>query len=190
MTVALLALIAYVTFNTLSSEHGSSTGPLAGQPMGQFAAPLVDSTLEGDVNVLQRSGSGKAACDVKGARVLNSCQLVSHRPAALVFINDSDGRCATALGNVVAAARAFAKVNVAAIVIGGQRDAARALLAAHRWRVPVAQDRDGALANLYGVAVCPQIVYLSRGGVVDAVSVGTVSAAELQRRLAAISEAG
>ena len=187
-TTALIALIAYVTFNTLSSERGSSTGPLAGEPMAQFAAPLVDSSLEGDVNVIQRSGSGTVACDVKGARVLNSCQLVANRPAALIFINDSDGRCANALDDLVAAARRFPKLNVAAIVIGGQRDAARTLISDHRWRVPVAQDRDGALANLYGVAVCPQIVYLRRGGVVDGVSVGDPSAAELQRRLAAISE--
>ena len=32
------------------------------------------------------------------------------------------------------------------------------------WRFPVGYDRDGALANLYGVAVCPQITLADRGG--------------------------
>ncbi len=37
------------------------------------------------------------------------------------------------------------------------RDALRRLVERHRWSFPVAQDRDGILANLYAVAVCPQI---------------------------------
>uniref|UniRef100_A0A6J6A003 Unannotated protein n=1 Tax=freshwater metagenome TaxID=449393 RepID=A0A6J6A003_9ZZZZ len=118
--------------------------------------------------------------------MLNSCELVERTPAALVFINDGEGRCATTLDQVVAGARKFPRVKVAAVVIGGERSRARSLLAAHRWSIPVAQDRDGALSNLYGVAVCPQVVFLREGGVVDAVSVGEVSAAELSRRLSAI----
>ncbi len=189
LVVALILLVAYVTYNTATGERGSSTGPAAGTAMIQFAAPLVGSSLQGDVNVAQRSAASptvKAACDLRGPAILNSCDLVRGQAALLVFIDSSEGRCARTLDQVIRVAAEYPKLRVAAIVIRGERSQARALLASHAWRVPVAEDRDGALANLYGVAVCPQIVYLRSGGTVDAVSVGEVGDLELNRRLRAL----
>ncbi len=193
LVTAVVLLVAYVTYNTATGERGSSTGPAVGTEMVQFAAPLVDSSLEGDVNVTQRdeaSGTSRAACDLRGSEILNSCQLVRGNPAALVFINSSQGRCAETLDQVIRAATKYRKLRVAAVVIAGERSEAQKLVADHRWTIPVAEDRDGALANLYGVAVCPQIVYLRAGGVVDGVSVGEVSGAELNSRLRALEGAG
>ena len=193
LVVALLLLIAYVTYNTATGEGGSSTGPAPGTAMVQFAAPLVGSSLQGDVNVTQREAATdtlKAACDLRGPAILNSCDLVRGQAAVLVFIDSGEGRCARTLDQVIRAAAKYPKLGVAAVVIAGERSQARALVASHGWRVPVAEDRDGALANLYGVAVCPQIVYLSAGGTVDAVGVGEVGADELNRRLRAIAGSG
>lgn len=193
LVAALVLLVAYVTYNTATGERGSSTGPAAGTAMVQFAAPLVDSSLEGDVNVTQRAaadGTPKAACELRGAAILNSCDLVRGHAAVLVFIDSSEGRCAKTLDQVIGAAAAFPKLRVAAVVIAGDRQAARELVASHAWKIPVGEDRDGALANLYGVAVCPQIVYLRDGGIVDAVSVGEVGADELSGRLRALEEEG
>ncbi len=190
LVAALVLLVAYVTYNTATGERGSSTGPAAGTAMVQFAAPLVSSSLEGDVNVTQRSAASataKAACDLHGPEILNSCQLVRGHPAVLVFIDASEGRCADTLDQVVGAAAGHAGLRVAAVVIAGERADAQALAARHGWKIPVAEDRDGALANLYGVAVCPQIVYLRAGGVVDGVSVGELDDAELNSRLRALT---
>ncbi len=193
LIAALVLLVAYVTYNTATGERGSSTGPLVGAAMAEFAAPLVTSSLQGDVNVTQRgaaSGGVKAACQLHGAGVLNSCELVRGHGAVLVFIDSSEGRCADTLDQVVQAAEPFPALPVAAVVIAGERSEARALVASHGWKIPVAEDRDGALANLYGVAVCPQIVYLKAGGVVAGVTVGGVSGAELNRQLRALERTG
>jgi hypothetical protein len=104
----------------------------------------------------------------------------------LVFINSSEGRCADTLDQVIRAASKYSSPRVAAVVIAGDRSQSRALVASHRWKIPVAEDRDGALANLYGVAVCPQIVYIRAGGVVDGVTVGELGGGELNRQLRAL----
>ncbi len=56
----------------------------------------------------------------------------------------------------------------------------------HGWSFPLAQDRDGAVANIYGVAVCPTVVLAHRGGEVSETLVGSVSAAQLAERVAAL----
>jgi hypothetical protein len=53
--------------------------------------------------------------------------------------------------------------------------------------MPVGVDRDGILADLYGVAVCPQVAFVERGGRVASTSVGTSSRAALDRALAALA---
>jgi hypothetical protein len=46
------------------------------------------------------------------------------------------------------------------------------------------------LANLYGVAVCPQVVYLRRGGEVESVAVGTSTRAATREALRELSVPG
>jgi hypothetical protein len=74
-------------------------------------------------------------------------------------------------------------VQFAAVSIRGERAELRALVRHHGWGFPVGHDRDGVLANLYGVAVCPHLTYALPGGRMTATSVGTLAADALERRL-------
>jgi hypothetical protein len=59
----------------------------------------------------------------------------------------------------------------------------------HGWRFPVAWDHDGILANLFGVAVCPQLTYALPGGVVHDTSVGELDGTALDARLQSLEQA-
>ncbi len=72
-----------------------------------------------------------------------------------------------------AVAQRFPQVGFAAVAIRGDRNDLRKLVHQHGWRFPVAQDRDGAVANVYGVAICPTVVFAARGGVVRATTLGS-----------------
>ena len=50
--------------------------------------------------------------------------------------------------------------------------------------VPVAWDRDGAVANRYAVAICPTITFARQGGEVVGTSLSFLDAEDLERRLA------
>ena len=81
------------------------------------------------------------------------------------------------------AARATPQVRVAAIALRGDRDALRATIRRRGWDFPVAYDRDAILANLYGVAVCPQITFVLPGGKVHDTVVGEQDVGQLRARL-------
>jgi hypothetical protein len=80
-------------------------------------------------------------------------------------------------------------VRIAAVALGGDRAAVRRLIGRRGWDFPVAWDRDAILANLYGVAVCPQVTYVEAGGIVRETTVGELDAAALARRLRALRAA-
>lgn len=185
--IAVFALLVVVALNTLSTPGGSSSGPATGEPMPQFAAPLALSAVKGDVNVATRAGQGAAgdrpACRVRGPGVLNSCDLVRGRPAALAFFVPGRARCVTELDRLSRASRTVPGVRVAAVALRGDRRELAGVVRDHGWRFPVAHDRDAVLGNLYGVAVCPQITYLLPGGDVQGTTVGELSTAELTVRL-------
>lgn len=191
--LALAVLLGWVAWNGIRTDSGSSRGPDRGSEMPPFAAPIAASSLEGDVNVARSAGEGAAgarpACQVRGPDVLNSCDLVARGPAAIAFITAGDRRCADELGRLERQARGTG-VQVAGVIVRGERPEARRLVAARGWRVPVAWDRDGVLANLYGVAVCPQVVYLRRGGEVESVAVGTSTPAATQESLSRLTGRG
>lgn len=191
--VALVGLLAWVGINSLKTDAGSSRGPRAGTQMPPFAAPLAVSGPDSDVNVATRSGEGAAgsrpACDVRGPGILNSCDLVARRPVALSFVAAGDRRCADGFDSLAAAARGTG-VTPAAVIVRGTRSSARQMAAGRGWTGPVGWDRDGVLANLYGVAVCPQVVYLRRGGVVEQVRLGSASRQQLRADLAALARSG
>jgi hypothetical protein len=185
--VVVVLLLAYVSLNTLRSEGPGSEGVKVGARLPPFAAPLALGAVRGDVNVARRAGQGAAgvrpACDVRGPGILNVCELWARGPVVLAFLATRGARCTGELDTLERARRAHPGVGFAAVSIRGDRAELRALVRRHRWGFPVAHDRDGVLANLYGVAVCPHLTYALPGGRVTATSVGTLGPAALERRL-------
>lgn len=188
--VVLVLLVAYAMLTTATTHHVSSVGLRTGARLPPFAVPLALSTLDGDANVATRAGEGAAgarpACTVRGPRVLNVCQLAERGPVALAFFATRGASCTAELDRLERVRRAYPRVQVAAVAIRGDRGAVRALVRGHRWGFPVGYDRDGALANLYGVAVCPQITLAHAGGRVATTIIGEATDARLRRALAAL----
>jgi peroxiredoxin len=189
--VALFLAVVYFTVNTLTTDRASSTGPPVGQRMPAFAAPLALGPLDGDANVATRSGQrnagAKPACRVRGRNILNVCELWERGPVALAFLATRGAQCERELDRLQAVRREFPRVQVAAVAIRGDRGDLRRDVRARGWRFPVGYDRDGAVANLYGVAVCPQITLADRGGRVRKTLIGKVSVADLRRELGALA---
>jgi hypothetical protein len=193
VAVAVFALIVYVSLNTLRSDHVGSRGPKPGSRIPPFAAPLALGDVDGDVNVARKAGQGQAghrpACSVRGPGILNSCQLAERGPFVLAILATRGAKCARQLDVLERARATHPEVQFAAVAIRGDRGDLRALVQRHGWRFPVAYDRDGILANLLGVAVCPTMTYALPGGVVRESTVGAVGAAELDRRIAELERA-
>jgi hypothetical protein len=189
-----LALVAYVSLNTLRTDSVGSEGLEAGAKVPPFAAPLALGSIEGDVNVARKPNQGSAgkrpACTVRGPQILNSCELGERGPYVLAFLATRGAQCTRELDRLARVGARHPDVQVAAIAIRGDRDDLRALVRRHRWRFPVAWDRDGILANLLGVAVCPQLTYALSGGVVQGTSVGELDDAKLDRRFVALEREG
>jgi hypothetical protein len=151
--VALLA-IAYITLNTIrTGSH--KPGLESGKPLPPFAVPLATSNLVGDANVDPRK-----ACRVRGSRILNICQLGERSPVVLTLIaGRAGGNCRRQLDLVEEIRPRFPGVAFAAVSIRGDRVDLRRVVRQHHWGFPVGYDRDGAVANLYGVVVCPTLTF-------------------------------
>jgi hypothetical protein len=191
--VVVVLAIAYVTLNTARSHGPGSEGVRVGTRMPPFAAPLALGGVSGDVNIARRAGQGAAgrrpACEVRGRGIVNVCELWERGPVVLAFLATRGARCTGELDALERVRAGHPGVQFAAVSIRGDRAELRALVRRHGWRFPVAYDRDGILANLYGVAVCPQLTFALPGGRVTATSVGEVDRAGLDRRLAALERA-
>ena len=189
VAVVLVLVLAYITLNTARTERASSTGPKLGQRLPPFAAPLATGTLEGDANIATKRGQGEAgarpACEVRGPQILNVCQLAERGPVALAFLATRGARCERQMDVVerLRRDRRYRDVQFAAVAIRGDREDLRRTIRSRGWRFPVGYDRDGAVANLYGVAVCPQITFADRRGKVRETVIGQASEAELRRKL-------
>lgn len=193
LLVAGFLLLVVVGLNTLRTEGVSSTGPAKGDDLPPFAAPLVLSDVEGDVNLARSADQGAAgkrpACEIRQAGVLTSCELFGERPVVLVFFVGGEGRCVDQLDRLDQALRSRPGVGGAAVAVRGDRAELQRLVRAREWGFPVAQDRDGALANALGVAVCPQLTFVLPGGRVHDSSVGELSAVPLGARIDALTRA-
>jgi AhpC/TSA family len=189
--VAILAL-AYIGLNTLGNQGHGATGLTKGTVVPPFAAPLVFSSFpdDADVNVARKADEGTngkvPACSMTGPGVLNVCRLYADRPAVLVFTATRGGQCIKQLDIVQQLRARFPDVAFAAVAIRGSRSDLKRLTRAHGWTFPVAYDHDGALANTYGIAVCPQLTFIRRDGRVEDTAVGLVQSAELTRRVRAL----
>jgi hypothetical protein len=186
---AVLAL-AWITFNTITTDAPGGRGVTAGSALPPFAAPLALARLDGDASVaLQARDGHPAACSIRGPDVLNSCQLAERGPVAIAFFITRSGRCGDAVDALDALRPRFPRIGFAAVAIRGSRDDVRAEIRERRWGLPVAWDRDGAVANAYAVSVCPTITLARRGGHVESTLLGVRPRADLERRLARLEAA-
>ena len=161
--VVAFGLIVVAILNGIESEGIQSGGPERGDAMQPFATPLAASDLEGDANVATKDGQGefgkRAACTVRGPKVLNICELYERGPVVLTIFPAQGDQCRGVLDQFERVALRFPDVSFAAVGSRGDRDDLRG-----RWSFPVGWDRDGAVASLYGLVGCPQITFARRGG--------------------------
>jgi AhpC/TSA family len=185
--VAVVLALAYITLNTLRTEAPGSRGVRPGSPLPPFAMPLALSDLQGDANVATKPGSGsqgaRPACQVRGPKILNSCQLAERGPVVLAFFATRSQRCEQQVDVLDRMRARFPDVGFAAVAIRGDRDDVRTVIRRHGWHLPVGYDHDGAVANAYAVAICPTITFAYRGGKVEGTSLSLLDDAALARRV-------
>jgi hypothetical protein len=186
--IAFLVLMTVVVLNSLSTEGPGSRGVPEGDRMPAFAAPLAVGGPDADANVATRPDSGsegaQPACDVRGEGILNVCELWERGPVALAFFATRSQSC---LEQVDALDRAdTGGVQVAAVAIRGERSEVQRIVRERGWELPVGWDRDGAVSNLYAVAVCPTITFAREGGDVVETSLELLEGDALQERLTAL----
>lgn len=187
--VIFLAWIVYITLNTLRTDSPGSQGLADDRPLPPVAAPLVLSDLDGDANVATRPDQGEAgnrpACEVRGRKILNTCELAERGPVVLAFYFARSGAaCRRHLDVMERVRRDFPGVGFAAFTVRGDRGELRDLVRERGWRFPVGHDRDGLVTNVYGVAGCPTTTLAYPGGIVMHTYVGEGELTEARLRAA------
>jgi hypothetical protein len=178
--VLVVLALAYITLNTLRTDAPGSRGIIDGEPLPRFAAPVATGPVQGDAQV-----DPEKACGVRGPQIVNSCELREKGPSVIAFLATRSVKCENQIDVLDRARAGHPDVGFAAIGIRGDRKGLAALVRKRGWDLPVAHDRDGAVANLFAVAVCPTITFARADGKVDSTSLGLVGAAEIERRIAA-----
>jgi AhpC/TSA family len=185
--VAVVFAFAYITLNTLRTEAPGSRGVAAGKPLPPFAAPLALSRLDGDANLATERGQGgqgkRPACEVRGPDILNSCQLAERGPVAIAFVAARSEACDRQVDVLERVRQDYPEISFAAVGIRGDRDELRRTIRRRGWRLPVAWDRDGGVANAYAVAICPTVTFAYEGGRVEGTSLAMIDGSELRARL-------
>jgi hypothetical protein len=168
--VLALAAIAYISYNSIVTEGPGSRGVEAGEELPAFAAPLALSDLDGDADM---------SCDERGEDILNVCELAERGPVVLAFFAEPIGRCVEQIDILDRLRQRFPDVQFAAVATLGERADLRERVRDRGWGLPVGYDHDGAVANAYAVAVCPQITFARRGGQVTRTTFGSQDETEL-----------
>jgi hypothetical protein len=185
-----VVVLAYITLNTLRTEGAGSRGPAAGTRLPPFAMPLARSRSDADANIAVRPDSGpegaRPACTVRGPGILNVCELAERGPLVLAFMATRSRRCEDQVDVLDRVAPRHPGVGFAAVSIRGDHDDLRRLVAERAWRLPVGYDHDGAVANLYGVAVCPLVTFARRGGEVAGTELSFLDERALDERVSAL----
>jgi hypothetical protein len=161
-----LVLVVAISIYQFASRGVGTTGVPAGQKLHYFVAPLATSTLNLDANARPR-------CDPShpNPQALNVC---GQTPLVLAFFAIGSGSCERQVDTMQAISRTYAPqgVQFAAIAVRASARQTASLVRSHRWTIPVAYDRDGAVGDLYGLAVCPLVEVSYRGGVVASRLIG------------------
>ncbi len=167
--LGVLIAVLFVINTTLSNSRGVG-GIAPGHRLAPFAVPLALGAVNGDADIATHADDGEAgkrpACSVRGAGILNVCELYEQGPVVLALFIDA-GSCPQVLSEMQALAPSFPGVRFAGVALEGERAKLRALIRAWSLSIPIGFDRDGALAALYDVVSCAQVNFAYPGGVVQ-----------------------
>jgi hypothetical protein len=187
-----VVVLAYITLNSLRTEGAGSRGLEAGTRLPPFAMPLAGSRSDADANIATRPESGpqgaRPACEVRGPEILNACELAERGPVVLAFLATRSGRCAEQVDVLDQIAPRHPGVQFAAVSIRGDHEALRRTVRERGWQLPVGYDHDGAVANLYHVAVCPTVTFAARGGEVAGTALEFLDERALAARVDALED--
>jgi len=193
-----LALIAVATLHTLSGGGGEDTLGLDKQPprwpLPEFAVPAASGSLEGDANIYQDDcGSSSLpcsehpprvpACQITTAGAIRVCDLFD-RPLVISFWFGKESRCERQQGVVsTVAARYRGRVNFLSLDVLDSRESVGELVREQGWTMPVGFDRDGAVAALYRIGLCPTFAYAYPGGTLQSASIGELGVGGLSQNV-------
>jgi hypothetical protein len=199
-----LLLAAVVVVALLSNVGGGGDGTLGldERPprwsLPEFAVPVAAGELEGDANIAQddcatsqvscpADARRTPACRVQADDAIRVCDLFD-RPSVLSFwFTKGGGDCVTQQDVVDRAyARYRGRVRFLSLNVRDDRDEVRELIRQRGWTMPVGYDRDGAVASLYRVGLCPTFAYVYPGGTLYDAGIGTLTAGELGNRIEAL----
>jgi len=198
------AVIAIAAFNTLGNKDEGTLGldklP-ARWPLPEFAVPRAAGSLEGDANVAQDdcetsqtpcpSGSQRSpACRIPTAGAIRVCELFD-RPLVLSFwFSRGGGTCVQQQDAVSRVYERYrGRVSFLSLDVRDDRGTVRDLIRSHHWQMPVGYDRDGAVAALYRIGVCPTFAYAYPGGTLQDASISELTAAQLETHIRALLRA-
>ncbi len=182
IAVFAVALLGWVTLNSVATETAGSKGLQPGDALPPFAMPLSTSSCRGrcDANVATKADQGaagaKPACQVRGPHVLNSCERAEGGPFVLAFVFEPVARCRDQLPALERVAARHRDVRFRVVAVRADAATARSL----GTTLPVGYDHDGAVANEYAVVVCPTITFVGRGGTVEGSTVGPQNEAAIE----------
>lgn len=194
-----LAVIVVATVNTIGNGGGGGTLGLDRRPdrwpLPEFAVPAAGQQLEGDANVAQddcetaaipcpRDSRRAPACRVDLPEAIRVCDLFG-RPSVISFwFTKGGGDCVRQQDLVERAYRRYrGRVGFLSLDIRDDRDTVRDLIRQRGWTMPVGYDRDGAVAGLYGVGLCPTFAYVYPGGTLESAGFGEITLAQLSDRI-------
>ncbi len=164
-----LVLVIVISIIEFANHGAASAGVKPGQRLISFAAPVAASGLVGDANV-----SKPCALGYFGARAVNTCLIVKRGPVVLGFFVAGVSDCERSVDLMQSLSQRYASSGVQFVAVAASSSRASTLrdVRSHHWTIPVAYDRDGALAQVYGVEVCPMFELAYRGGVVKSLLFG------------------
>lgn len=200
-----LAVIAVAAFNTIGGGGGGETLGLDRSPprwpLPEFAVPEGAAKLEGDANVAQDDCETSAipcpedaqrlpACRVDLPEAIRVCDLFD-RPLVISFwFSKGGGDCVEQQDLVERVYRRYrGEVGFLSLNIRDDRDMLRDLIRRRGWTMPVGYDRDGAVASLYGIGLCPTFAYVYPGGTLQSAGIGELSEGRLGERVDRLLEA-
>jgi hypothetical protein len=194
-----LAVIAVAAVNTIEGGGGGETLGLdrlpPRWPLPEFAVPEGAGRLEGDANVAQDDCETSAlpcpedserppACQIEAEEAIRVCDFFD-RPLVISFwFSKGGGDCVEQQDLVERVYRRYrGRVGFLSLDIRDDRDTLRDLIRQRGWTMPVGYDRDGAVAALYGVGLCPTFAYVYPGGTLQGAGIGDLTAAGLSHRV-------